>query len=175
MSGTFKGNVTTNFSFQENIAVGTISPSGFTLSQSIAQTTNYNTPGTGSGQINLVYGNQITFVASTPQTFNMQTWTDPLGNALDFLRVRELVFQVVSMTPGWNIELYSPSSNGVTFLPPVSNYLPIFAGGMICFRDPVSTGAGIGALITSSACQFTINPGANPVVVNILAGGGTAV
>jgi hypothetical protein len=175
-AGAFTGTVATNFNFQEKLTVGTIAASGITIPQAIAQTINYSASGTAAGQVNLVYGNQVTFVASTPQTFDMQTWTDPFSNALVFARVRLFVIQVVSQTAGWNIELYASSSNGVTFLPPVANYLPVNAGSLsVIVNDAVSTGAGVGTLVTSSTLNFTINPGTNPVVVNILAAGGTAV
>jgi hypothetical protein len=174
--GAVTGTVTTNFNFSEKVTSGISAASGITAPLAITQTTSsYTTTGTGSGQANLCFNEQVTFVASTPQTFNMQTWLDPFGNVLNFVRVREFVIQVFSTTAGFNIELYSAASDGVAFLPPIANFIPIYAGGMYIFRDPISTGAGNGALITSTTCNFTINPGANAVVVNILAAGGTAV
>ncbi len=174
MSVAVTGIVTTNWPFNENTTVGTLTTQGINAPVPINQTTNYNTSGTATGQVNLIYGQQITFVVSTPQTFNLQTWLDVFGNAVPLARVREFIVQVVSVTPGWDIKLYSAASNGVIFLPPIANFLTIRAGGMIAIRDPISTGGGNGNVVGGSTLSFTIDPGTHAVVVNILAAGGSA-
>jgi hypothetical protein len=168
------GTVVTNFSFQERVTAGQLAPNGNTISIPVTQTTNsYQTSGVLSGQCNLVYGEQLTFVASTPQTFNLHSGAmlDPFGNALVYARVREFVVQVVTATPGFNVTLYATASNGWPFIPVVANEITVMAGGMFALRDPLSTGSGNGMVVTSSTFGFTINPGSNVVVVNLLVAG----
>lgn len=172
MGQTITGNVVTNFAFTEQVTVGVLAPQN--LPVPIAQTTKYTTAGTATGECDTIFGKPLTFVASTPQTFDMQSMTDPVGNSIVFARVREFVVQNTSTTAGYNLTLYSTSSDGWPFIPPVANEITIPPGGMFVLRDPISSGSGVGLVVTSTTYGFTLNPGSNAITANILIAGGSA-
>jgi hypothetical protein len=109
-------------------------------------------------------------LASTTQTVHFETATahDPFGNTLAMLRLRELIIQNVTVTSGFDLQAYSPSSNGITWLPPVANYLTVRAGGLLRFSDPLSFGGGVGQVVGSTSDGITLNSVSNTIVFNLV-------
>jgi hypothetical protein len=110
-------------------------------------------------------------LASTSQLVDFSALVDPGGITQNWTggRVRIFVVQVVTATAGFDIEVYSDATNGVTFLPPVASFLPVRAnGGLLLILDQNTNGAN-GNLITSSHKRLDFNSGSNTVVFNWMA------
>lgn len=166
------GNVNFNASFGEAVSSGF--PTSNTLSQAVQQIDNYAN-GTGSAQIDTLYAKQITLVASTPQTLDLTTVTDPAGNSANFARVREAIFQNVTTTASYDVKVSAGASNGVIFLPPSSSPLFCRYGSTLRISDKVSTGSGNGNVVGGTTKTVTLDPGTNgPIIINVIIAGGSS-
>ena len=149
--------------------------SSFTTNQQLPSFTSLQYQNSTSGTalfVDQLYAATLTFVSSTAQTFHFQnaSLTDPFGNTLAMLRIREFVLLNTSTTAAWDLSVASAASNGVTWLPVVANNPPhAYAnGGMVRLSDPNSSGAGVGQVISSSTDGIVITPTAHAVTAVIL-------
>lgn len=169
---TVSATITLNASFSETISTGF--PDPLSGSQAITQTDSYVTSGTGSGQIDTVYAAQFSLAASTPQTINLTSLTDPLGKSISFARVRDFVVQNTASTSGYDCQVYASASNGWAVLPASSGPLYARAGSVVRLSDKLSTGSGAGNIVSGSSNSVTFNPGSNAVTINVWIVGGSA-
>ncbi len=109
------GGVTPNSSFSITPSSGFVSgqqiPIGFPSSLSL-QLAN----GTAANQVNLIYAATLTFVASTPQSLDLKSLTDPLGGTVNLARVKVIMVRVNSTTDAATLTLSPNASNGWTSL-----------------------------------------------------------
>ena len=111
-------------------------------------------------------------LASTTQLIDFSSLADPNGTTHDWTggRVRLFVVQTVTTTTAYDLQVYADATNGVSFLPPVANYVPVRTnGGILIIYDPNSNGSGNGNVITASLKRLDFNSGSNTVVFNWLA------
>ncbi len=137
------------------------------------------TNGTGPGQIDMVYSRQLTFVASTLQTLDLQAIPDmasPQVNQI-MVRVREFWVEVTDIVLTHTLGVAQAASNGWSFLPPIANQLVAMPGGRagIVLSDPDSVGAGVGMIVDSSHKGITLTPSAFAIVANVTILGCSAV
>lgn len=123
------------------------------------------THGTGAGCINKLYLAQGTIAGGATLTLDLNALTDPLGNAINFGKIKFVWFDLLTTT--------TPSS--VTFAGTVSNSafawnVPVYSGGRISWID--FTGTGI-TVTNTTADQFTIvnNDGAVAATYRLALGG----
>jgi hypothetical protein len=177
-AGVVSGSVTLSVAFQEYITSGYVNPQTLTAALSalgLAAGTLQLNNGTGAQQVDTLYCKVLTLVASTPQTVNFQSTTDPDSASITFLRGRLFAVFNPTLTAGYDCKIYQAGSNPLVWVPPSSS--PGWAranGGLYFQMDPQSTGAGNGNVITSSSCEVTFDPGTNNVTVYVLMVGGSA-
>jgi hypothetical protein len=145
-----------------------------TLTASISPSSQY-TNGTGAGQVDLIYAKQLVFVASTPQTLDLQALTDLSGASINFARVREIVLQVVTTTAGFNVTLGAAAANPWAAIWGTTGTHVVFAGSTFYFRDPSTVGAATGAVTSGTSKNLKIDPGSNALTINLLIAGASAV
>ncbi len=137
------------------------------------------TNGTGAGQIDQMYSRQLTFVASTPQTLDLQALPDmgiPVVNQV-LVRVREIWIEVTDVVLTHTLAVAAGASNGWTFLPPIGNDLIAMPGGRagVIMSDPDSVGGGVGYVVGSGSKTITLTPSAHVLIVNVTILGCSAV
>jgi hypothetical protein len=108
---------------------------------------------------------EVNSLASTTQTIHFETATakDIFGNTLAMLRIRELIIQNTETTLSHILKVYSPSSNGITWLPPVANFLTVPPGGVLRISDPLSFGGGVGNVVGATSDGLTLDSASNTV------------
>jgi hypothetical protein len=158
--------------FNQTVSSGLITTQ--TLPASISLTTQY-TNGTGAGAIDLIYAKQIALVASTPQTLDLTSLADLSGATVSFARIRELVIQVVTTTPGDNVTVGDAAATAFAAFWGATGTDTVYAGSIRYFTDPTSIGSGVGAVVTSTSKSLKLDPGSNNVTINLLIAGCTAV
>jgi hypothetical protein len=165
------GTVSFNASFTEAAtAVGT-----YQIPVSSSLNLSY-TNGTASNQVDTIYAKTFS-LASTTQTIDLTSLTDPAGNSINFARVREFIVVNTSTTAGYDLEVYSGSSNGWAPIGAVSGtpcYVRYGSGAMYRLSDPVSTGSGNGNVVGSTSKTITFNSGSNTVTFYVIVVGGSA-
>jgi hypothetical protein len=167
---TVTGTLNFNCNFQQTQTSGNINLNGSNLNETISQSLQYvNSTGVNYG-VDQLYAKQIT-LASTTGVYAFQTGslTDPFGNTLAMLRIRELIIVNLNTTLGQDLEVYATASTGITWVPPVANYLLCRAGGIIRLADPLSFGGGVGQVVGSSSSSLTLNSGSNTITLNLIA------
>jgi hypothetical protein len=164
------GNFNMSANFYQTQTTGNINSQGSTLNEAMSIVTQWvNNYGVNYG-VDQLYAMQLT-LASTTQTVHFQTATakDPFGNTLAMLRIRALLVQNLNATLGQDLKVYAPSSNGITWLPPVANFIPVRPGGAIVLLDPLSFGSAVGSVVGASSDGVTFDSGSNTVMFNVLA------
>jgi len=127
---------------------------------------------TGATQaIDTLYGAQLTLTGAATH-INLHAAVDILGNSVVFARVRFWWVYVVTLTAGYIVNVYTRSgTNPVTWLPTAtSSALWAPPGGVVMGIDPYSTTTN-GYVVGSGANDFTLDPGANTVVCNVIIAG----
>jgi hypothetical protein len=166
------GTVTINGSFVQTDTAGLISP---IQAQALASVSNQfqNIAGTANA-IDTLYAKQLT-LAGAATHINLFAATDVLGNSVSFARVRFWSVQVVTLTAGFIVNIYTRTgTDPVTWLPvTTSGALWCPPGGIVIGYDPGSTTTN-GFVVGSGAFDFTVDPGANTVVCNVLIAGNSA-
>jgi hypothetical protein len=162
-----KGQLNLNANFQQ---LNASDLSGGTFwSEVLADSLQYvNNNGVNYG-VDQVYAAKLS-LASTTQTVHFQTSTakDPFGNSLAMLRIRELIIQNTNTVLGQDLKVYAPASNGITWLPPVANFIPIRPSGVLRLSDPLSFGGGVGMVVGATTDGITFDSGSNTVTFNVL-------
>jgi hypothetical protein len=118
------------------------------------------TVGTAAGNVNLVYANALTITSGAPQDFDVTALTDPLGAAINFGHVTDILLVNLSTTAGQDFTLGGAASNPLfAALPTVARanggYLLIHdpnpgiavSGGAKVIRAAVAAGAAVSALL----------------------------
>ncbi len=166
------GNVSINCNFTQTDTAGFITPiQGVAPVQSILQLAN----GTGAtATVDCVYGAQLTLAAAATH-INLHSFTDILGNSVAMARVRFWAVQVITLTAGFIVNIYTRTgTNPVTWLPiTTTGALWCPPGSIIIGGDYYSTTTN-GYVVGSGANDFTVDPGANTVVCNVVIAGNTA-
>jgi hypothetical protein len=169
--------VTGQFSFSANFQqtgiLGAV-PS-VTLNQIMNQTLQYvNATGQALG-VDQMYGFTGTLV-STTKIFHFQTGVlnDIFGNPLAMLRVRDLLIINLSATASNVLKVYATSSNGITWVPPIANFLSVYGGlasgaGMLRIADPYSFGGSAGNVVGATTDGLEVDSGSNTVSFAIIA------
>jgi hypothetical protein len=158
-------NLSANFN---QVATGDLS-GGNPLNEIITDVLQYaNNNGVNYG-VDQLYAAKTT-LASTTETLHFETATakDPFGNTLAMLRIREIIVKNLNTTLGQDLHVYAPASNGITWLPPVANYLVVRPGGVLRISDPLSFGAGVGQVVGATSDGLTLDSGSNTVTFSIL-------
>jgi hypothetical protein len=131
--------------------------------------------GTGvANAVDTLYGAQLT-LAAAPTTINLNAATDISSNSVSFKRVRFWGVQVVTITAGFIVNIYTvTATNPLTWLPQVlTGTLWAPPGGIVMGYDPLSVTTN-GYVVSASANTFVVNPGANTVVANVVIAGNSA-
>ncbi len=166
------GNVTLNASFTQTNSTGLVTPiSAAALAQ--VTTTLQNLTGMPNG-VDTLYANQLTLAAAATH-INLFSATDILGDTVVFARVRFWIVQNITVTAGKLCNVYTRTgTDPVTWLP-VTTSAALWAppGGLVCGYDPISTSTN-GYVVGSGAFDFTVDPGANTCVVNVIIAGNSA-
>jgi hypothetical protein len=167
------GSVTVNVQLNQTDIAGLVAPivgsgNAQLVNQFIAQGT-----GVANG-IDCLYAKQLTLSAAATH-INLNSFTDILGNTVAAARVRLWYLQVVTLTAGSIVNVYTRTgTNPVTWLPiTTSGALWATPGGILLGVDQNSTTTN-GWVVGSSANDFTVDPGANTVVCNLIIAGNTA-
>jgi hypothetical protein len=177
-AGVVTGSVTITATFAEFITAGVLNPQ--TLNETLtalglaAGTLNFNN-GTAAGLIDTLYAQPLALAASTPQTVDFTSVTDPGGASVTFARSRLFFVFNPNATAGHDVKVSQGASNGWAPLGVAAN--PQWAranGGFILMVDPLSTGAGNGNVITSTSKTVLFDPGALTTTVYVLMAGGSA-
>lgn len=166
------GQVGFSASITQTATAGQINAGGNTLTNLLQQVYQYVNAGGVKYGVDQVYATQIT-LASTTQTVHFETATakDPFGNTLAMLRIRDLWVQSITVTSGFDLKVYAPSSNAVTWLPPVANFLTVRAGGLLWVNDPLSFGGGVGNVVGATSDGITFDSASNTITFNVVAVG----
>jgi hypothetical protein len=144
-----------------------------TLPASVALTTQY-TNGTGAGMIDLLYAKRLTFVASTPQTIDLNSIATIDGATSAFVRVREFILRVVTTTVDFNMTIGAAASNAWAPLWGATGTQVVMAGSIFYFTDPTTVGASKGAIVGGSSKNVKLDPGGNIVVIDLIIAGCSA-
>ena len=131
--------------------------------------------GTGAANaIDTLYGAQLTLSAAATH-IDLFSLTDILGNTCSMLRVRFWGVQVVTATAAHLVNIYTRTgTNPVTWLPiTTTNALGRPAGGIVMGYDPISITTN-GWVVATGANDFTVDPGANTCVCNVVIAGNSA-
>jgi hypothetical protein len=156
------------------VALSQLITAGVTVAQKLGaqiQLSTVYTNGTGTGQLDLLYSKQLTFVASTPQTLTLSAIADMSGATVAMLRVREFWLQVVSGT----IIAGAAGTHPWSPLLGTTGTVTIGPGPAFGISDPTTVGGGLGLVVASgSSDQLKLDPGSSPAVVNVLIGGCSA-
>lgn len=166
------GTVTINASFVQTDSTGLITP---IQAQGLIQFINQfnNLSGTANG-VNTLYAAQLTLSGAATH-INLYSFTDILGNTVSNARVRFWGVQVVTATAAYIVNVYTRTgTDPVTWLPVTTmGALWCPPSGVVVASDPQSTSTN-GWVVGSAAYDFTVDPGANTVVCNVLIAGNTA-
>ena len=168
------GNVTLNAAFVETIAAGATTATQFQIAANgiLQQTLAYATG--ASASIDTMYSAQLTLSGAATH-INLHAFTDPAGNSASFARVRAWFVQNLTTTAGYLINIYTRTgTDPVTWLPvTTTGALWVAAGGTYFGIDALSTSTN-GCVVSSSAYDFTLDPGANTVSCNVIIVGNSA-
>jgi hypothetical protein len=109
MSSTVSAKISPVVSLAQTPTSGPLNGTTLNLSPTLALTLS---AGTGAADLcDRVYYGLLTFVASTPQTLDLTTLTDVLGNAVNFTRVRAIVIQNQSTVNGVTLTVGNAGAN----------------------------------------------------------------
>lgn len=165
------GTSTVNGGFNQVVTSGLVTSQ--TIPAALSLTTQYIN-GTGAGQINLLYAKQLSLVASTPQTIDLNALPTVDGVTSAYVRVREFILQVVTTTVDFNVTLGAAASNPWAALWGTTGTQVVMAGSIFYFTDPTTVGASKGAIVSGTSKAVKIDPGSNNVTVNLIIAGCTA-
>lgn len=158
------GTNTANISINQQGGIGISPATGNLPAASLSLRSSFPTSGTGADAFSLVYAKTLVFAASTTQNLNLQSLLDVLGNAISFAAIRFLAYRIQATNPAfvitaggagtneWNGRLTSGSKE--IWYPSTANN-----DGFTIIQAPAATGMPV----TSSSCQFLLDPGANAV------------
>jgi hypothetical protein len=165
------GNINFAASFTETIATGFPNSMNAGAQIQLNQALAYATGATGS--VDAIYSAQLTLAAAATH-ISLASFTDLFGNTQAMLRCRFWVVQNLTLTAGKLCNIYTRTgTNPVTWLPvTTTGALWAAAGGLVMGIDALSITTD-GWVVSASHCDFTLDPGANTVSVNVIIAGNT--
>ena len=171
------GTAVQNISFTQTVSSGLINP--YSIVPAIAApgvpgaSINYAN-GTAAGLVDLLYEKQFS-LASTTTTLDLTSLTDAGGGAIVFARIRELIVYVYDASAAHLIKVYAGASNGITWVPPVANYLQVAGnGGSLRLSDPQTVGSSLGYYVDGTHKNLVFDSVANTVTFYVLIAGCSA-
>lgn len=167
------GTATVNLAFTQTNSAGLINPLSF---QAVVNQINGSyANGTGANQLNLMYASQFSLSSST-LAIDLTSLTDLAGAAVNMLRVREFVVQVITTASGQNVTVYASASSGWSVLPGSASAISVLAnGGMFRLSDPITVGSGNGYVTGASSKKLVVDGSSSIVTGNLLILGCSAV
>lgn len=166
------GTVLVNTSFLEVMTSGLLANVNISVPLNIQLS--YTNATNGALTVDQVHGQVYALAASTPQTIDLTSLTDPGGNAINFARVRDIIFYNADTVTSHVVNISAGASNGWSYLPPDTNPLILVAkGGMIWLHDPNNAGGTNGMVTGGSSKTILMDPGSNTVSISVLIVGGT--
>ena len=170
MSNTVTGSANLNPSFYYTPGAGFLNGTAIQLNKSIRSL--FNTSGVTADQVDTLYCNTLTFAASTPQTLDLTSLTDILGQSISFARVRLLIIRINSTTDGQNLLMGASGTNEWNALVSASGTITVYPStslnaGYNCFSMPNTTGA----VVSGSHKTLKLDPGANAFSVDVIIAG----
>lgn len=117
MSNNVTGSVKGTINVAETLGSGI--ETGLQIPLTLSWRSIFSTSGTLADQCNLIYGNTLTFVASTSQSLDLSNLTDLNNNAIDFTtgRVRFVAFRNQCQTDGSYVTVGGTGEQPVARLP----------------------------------------------------------
>jgi hypothetical protein len=165
------GTSTLNGGFNQAVSSGLVQPQ--ILSAAINLTTQY-TNGTGAGQIDLLYAKRLTFVASTPQTPDLNAMPTIDGATSAFVRIREFYARLVTLTVDFNAIFGGAAANPWAALWGTTGLHTLMAGSVFALSDPTTVGASKGYIVSGTSKNLKIDPGGNVIVLDLIIAGCSA-
>ena len=173
---TVTGQVTPSLNFTQTPAAGFLAGVQVPANKTIQAI--FKTAGVIADQVDTLYANTLTFVASTPQTIDLTTLTDILGNAITFARVRLIAIRVNSTTDGQNLLVGGAGANEWDGFLTSGAKITVFPStaasggglnnsGFFILAAPNTTGA----VVNSGSKLLKLDPGSNAFTVDILIAG----
>lgn len=121
--------------------------------------------------VDQLYAKILTLVASTPQTLDLTTLTDPWGGTVNFARVRSIVLKNTGAAP---VTVGAAATNAwVGPLGTTTSTLVIPAGAIVCLDDPNSLSTA-GWVVSGTSKSFKVDPGASAGTLEVIFAGGSA-
>ena len=172
MSNNVTGSVKGTINVAETLGSGI--ETGLQIPLTLSWRSIFSTSGTLADQCNLIYGNTLTFVASTSQSLDLSNLTDLNNNAIDFTtgRVRFVAFRNQCQTDGSYVTVGGAGSNpwlgflssGSTIT--ISSSSTINDGWFI-ITAPNTTGM----VVSSTSKILLLTPSANAFNFDVVIGG----
>jgi hypothetical protein len=134
----------------------------------------FKVAGVLADQVDTLYADTLTFVASTPQIIDLTNITAQtiLGNPVDFARVRFIAIRVNSITDGQVLLVGDSVTNEWDAFLSAAGILTVFPGtaannGFFVLSAPNTTGM----VVSGSHKTLKLDPGANAFTVDIVIAG----
>ena len=170
MSASITGSSNPSPSFSYTPSAGFLAAQQLQITKTVQA--NFRASGVLLDQCDTLYANTLTFTASTPQTLDLTSLTDILGNSISFARVRYLLIRINSTTDGQVLlcgnsvtnewDAFVSAAGTFTVYPSTANN-----AGFTVFCAPNSTGAPV----TSSHKTLKLDPGSNAFTVDVMIAG----
>ncbi len=160
-----------NIGATQVVSSGLLSPQSLPAALSFAL--NYTNATTGALTCDQMHAKVYTLVASTPQTIDLTSLTDLNGNAMNFARVRDIVFYNANATVTHFVTVYAGASNGWAYLPTTPGLTVLANGGMVWLHDPNSSTGVVGMVTSGSSKTITMDPGALTTNLSVYIIGGS--
>jgi hypothetical protein len=140
--------------------------------------TQFSTDGTAglADQIDLIYVNRISLLASTPQDVDVRTLVDEFGNAQTWARARAIAIRALTTVNGQAVAIKPGASNGWTAFLNSAGILTLPAStAPVSPRDEVNSAAFFsitapnttGLAITNTNKILTLDPGGAAIAVDV--------
>ena len=166
------GPVNVTCSFVETVSAGLVVPISAACTAAFSANFVY---GTGAANaLDTIYAKSLS-LAGAATHIDLYAFTDPLGNSVSMARCRFWFVWVTTTTAAYIVNVYTRTgTDPVTWLPiTTTGALWCPPGGMLMGVDPISTTTN-GWVVSSSAYDFTLDPGANTVACNVVIAGNSA-
>lgn len=111
--------------------------------------------GTGAGNANVKYSAQLTIAASATQTLNLAALTDNFGNALDFVRIKQLYIENSSIGKSSAIAVGNAGTNP---------FAGIWSPGTATIS--IRNGAHLHVGVAQDATGYAVGTGTNLLITN---------
>jgi len=110
MSQTVTSDITITINVQDTVTTNTIAAGGDLISYQEAVTTYYGAA--TLPVIGLQWSSALTFLAATPQTFDLTNLTGPRGSTVTFAKIKGIYIYNQATTSGYTLTFGAPGTNG---------------------------------------------------------------